>query len=208
MSQDQISLPNTKTGAHVGILGGSFDPPHICHALLALSFLSLEMIDALWIVPCGNHAFKGIVEDFKHRLAMCKVAFQEINSTSVLDIEDKLQAPSYTIKTIEFIRKTRPDLNLYLGLGSDLIANFDKWHRAGEIKDQTQPVIFERSSYPVSDLPRSLNTALIHNEFALPNAKSTDLRELLENDQRAKARGYLDHRVFTYIVSHDLYRKP
>ena len=55
-----MSLPSVPKGAHVGILGGSFDPPHLSHQLLALSALALEPLDALWVMPCADHPFAKV----------------------------------------------------------------------------------------------------------------------------------------------------
>src|SRR5690606_16507888 len=140
-------LPVVKPSSHIGILGGSFDPPHICHQLLALSFLALEPLDELWVIPCANHAFKNDLTDFAHRLTMCTIAFGRIKHVRVLDLENHLEGPSYTIETINFILKHLPTINLHLGIGSDLVANFHAWHRAQEIVHKAQIVIFERTSY-------------------------------------------------------------
>src|SRR5580658_1402932 len=117
------NLP-ANTGSNIGLLGGSFDPPHLGHSLLALSFLALEPIDELWIIPCQNHAFKGCLNSFEQRFDMCKLAFSRINNIRVLDLENSIDPPNYTIKTLDLILSKRPDLNLFFAIGSDLITDF------------------------------------------------------------------------------------
>jgi nicotinate-nucleotide adenylyltransferase len=92
-------IPSVKSGAQIGILGGSFDPPHIGHQLLALSFMALEPVDELWVIPCANHVFKGALSAFSHRLAMCSLAFARLHNVRVLDVENHLTAPNYTLRT-------------------------------------------------------------------------------------------------------------
>src|SRR5258708_38432850 len=101
--QSTLVLPTVKQNASIGILGGSFDPPHLCHQLLALSFLSLEPLDELWVIPCADHAFKNNLSSFPHRFAMCEIAFERIQKVLVLDLESKLATPNYTIETINAI---------------------------------------------------------------------------------------------------------
>lgn len=198
------ALPRVKEGAHIGILGGSFDPPHLCHELLALSFLALEPIDELWIVPCANHAFKSKLSDFSHRFAMCEIAFSRLNQIRVLDIENTMPSPSYTIQTLNFILEKRPDLSIAFGLGSDLVSSFDKWHQASEIAKKASIVIFERESYPIGNLPTILSSARIHDGYRLPDMNSTTLRNFFQKNQGTSP--FLDRDVMRYIAEHRLYR--
>lgn len=205
MSLQEIKLPSVKNNARIGILGGSFDPPHLCHELLAVSFLSLEPIHELWVIPCVNHAFKAnFSTPFSHRLAMCEIAFKRINNVRVLDIESKLKTPSYTIETITTIKKLRPDLDLMLCLGSDLIDSFHEWHRVQEITQSVDIAIFERSSYPIGHLPALLKNAQIHSGYLLPDTNSTKLRDFLPKRDPA-VKHFLDYEVLRYIEDHGLY---
>ena len=199
-------LPDIAINSQVGVIGGSFNPPHLGHQLLALSFLALEPIEQLWIIPCESHAFKGDVSDFKHRLAMCKLAFQRINKVQVLDIERHLKKPNFTILTIDAIKSARPDLSIVFGLGSDLVTDFAKWHRAQELVSKTQVVIFERESYPIKQLPPILKSARFHEGYVLPNMNSTELRQRLHQVGGSPMDAFLDRDVARYISDNQLYR--
>jgi nicotinate-nucleotide adenylyltransferase len=205
MSTQEIKVPAVKQKAHVGILGGTFDPPHLCHELLAVSFLSLEPIDELWVIPCANHAFKlDLSTAFSHRLAMCQRAMKHIRTVRVLDIESKLPTPSYTIETLTTIKKVRPDIELTLCLGSDLLDSFHEWQRAKDLAQMVKIAIFERTSYPITRLPDLLKNAQVHSGYLLPDTNSTRLRELLQN-RDASIRHFLDYEVVEYIEEHGLY---
>jgi len=203
---DRIELPAAKPNAHIGILGGSFDPPHLGHALLGLSFLSLEPIDELWIIPCANHAEKGSLSDFNHRFAMCHIAFNKIKQVRVLDLENRLKAPNYTIETINCILRLRPDLALFLALGSDLIGSFEQWHQAADIVQQTAIVIFERTNFPITKVPDILSKSHVHEGYSLPDTNSTSLRTYLSEQKKGGIKPLLDRDVFDYIKHHQLYR--
>ncbi|HXW53597.1 MAG TPA: nicotinate-nicotinamide nucleotide adenylyltransferase [Myxococcota bacterium] len=200
-----LVLPPLAFGARVGILGGSFDPPHLCHQLLALSFLAVEELDELWVIPCANHAYKAAATDFHHRLAMCTIAFARLNQVRVLDLEDKLPAPNYTIETLRAILNLRPDLKLLLCLGSDLIDGFPTWHEADEIVKLADIGIFERANYPIKTLPKILQGAHAYQGYALPDAASTNLRDVLSSQDRPTSKQFLDREVRNYITKNHLY---
>lgn len=200
-----FSFPPVGKKASIGLLGGSFDPPHLGHALLALSFLTLEPVDEIWVIPCGDHAFKGELTCFQDRLRMCELTFRNIKNLRVIDIENKLKAPNYTVNTIDHIVSNRPDLKLYLALGSDLIDDFHQWHKPEEILKKTTLVIFERTTSPIKSLPRLLDSAHIHQGYTLPGAKSTDVRNLLAKNQLKACAPLMDRHVLDYIKSHKLY---
>lgn len=200
-----ILLPPVALGARIGILGGSFDPPHLGHELLALSFLALEPLDELWIVPCANHANKSSLTPFMHRLSMCKLGFSRLRKVSVLDIENHLQPPNFTIQTLKAIKSLRPDLKLIWGLGSDLISGFGSWHEAEKLESLTDFVIFERENYPML-IPLLLKNARLHQGFVLPDMSSTELREFLKINNNSPECSFLDRLVFAYIQEHGLYK--
>lgn len=199
-----FTLPQAEHGAHIGIFGGSFDPPHLGHMMLGLSFLALEPIDQLWIIPCNDHALKESVSAFHHRMAMCKKAFAHLEKARVLDIEHHLPAPNYTINTITALKSRRPDLHLSFGLGSDLLGGFERWHEVSQLVRMVRIVIFAREHYPCNAVPRLLMQARIHESFALPDTNSTKLRETLGINPE-KACSLLDQRVQEYIKTQGLY---
>lgn len=168
--------------AQVGILGGSFDPPHLGHQLLALSALATTDLDALWVIPCANHAFQKSLSSFEHRYKMCELAFSRLYKTHVLTLENNLPTPSYTIQTVETILKLRPDLKLSLIMGSDLLEHFDSWEGASQLRKLCQLVVFDR---------RSL----------LSGVQSSQIRE----DIRKNNFNNLDLAVKAYIQKNNLY---
>ncbi len=205
MKNPPLVLPSVAPGARVGILGGSFDPPHLGHQLLALSFLAIEELDELWVIPCADHAFKEELTDFHHRFTMCKIAFARLNHVRVLDLENKLPIPNYTIETMKAILLARSDLRLLLCLGSDLVQGFTGWHQAEELVKIVDIGIFERANYPILSLPGPLQEAHIHRGYALPDAASTNLRDILRGQAQPLPSQFLDRGVLQYIVNHKLY---
>jgi nicotinate-nucleotide adenylyltransferase len=200
-----ILLPPAAVGARIGILGGSFDPPHLGHELLALSFLALEPLDHLWIIPCANHAHKTSFTPFDHRLSMCKLGFSRLSNVNILDIENHVPPPNFTIQTLRVIKSLRPDLKLIWGLGSDLLSGFGSWHEADKLEMLADFVIFERENYPMW-VPRLLKNARLHQGFVLPDTSSTELREFLKKNNNTPECSLIDRLVLAYINNNKLYK--
>ncbi|MES2504484.1 MAG: nicotinate-nicotinamide nucleotide adenylyltransferase [Myxococcota bacterium] len=175
-------LPNSPLNAKVGILGGSFDPPHLGHTLLALSALATTPIDEVWVMPCAAHAFQKPLTSFEHRIYMCEQAFSQLKNVHIVDIEQKLPTPNFTIATLEEISKLRPDLNLSLVMGSDLMDHFDTWEGADDIRKLAKLNIFDRKAL-------------------LPGAQSTQIRQAVKQQDFS----HLDLKVRAYIQKHNLY---
>ena len=114
-------LPDLVGAGKVGILGGSFNPPHVGHALLAHAMLSTEDLDELWIIPVWQHPFGKDSVSFEHRMDMCRLAFSLLgNRVRILDIESVLPTPSYTVQPLSAIHAVRPGIKPTLIIASDI----------------------------------------------------------------------------------------
>jgi nicotinate-nucleotide adenylyltransferase len=196
------NLPATRNNARVGILGGSFDPPHIGHQLLALGALAMTPIDEVWVLPCADHPQKKNHVAFEHRYKMCLLAFRRILDCQVVDLEAHLPAPSFTVKTLEAIKQLRPDVSLTLLLGSDLLTSIHSWHAPERLAQLANIAVFAREGHgSIAALPAQLSGAILYANFAFPDIQSRLLRE----GAHAKS-DYLDREVATYIEAKQLYR--
>ena len=131
----------------IGILGGSFDPPHRGHieiSKLAIKKLSLDQL--YWCVtkknPFKNKAFFSLKERMKKSTKTLK-KYKDIN---VLYLDDKVKS-SRMINIINYFRVTKNQKNLYLILGSDNLLNFHKWTSWKNIVKLTKLVVFSRKGY-------------------------------------------------------------
>jgi nicotinate-nucleotide adenylyltransferase len=199
-----IKLPKTRDNARVGILGGSFDPPHLGHQILALCALALEDIDQLWVIPCADHPFSKKLSSFEHRMEMCQLAFSFAGSNiEVVGIENELSGPSYTVKTLEAIREAQPKLELSFIMGSDVYLDLPKWQEPQNLAALARLVVFLRQGTELSDLTKVGFEAEIHDAFVLPHVKSTLIRESIRNNQTQTA--FVDRRVLSYVIENALY---
>jgi len=118
-----------RAGERIGILGGSFDPPHFGHLALA-EWARLELsLDRVVFVPAGvpphkrEHARSAVA----HRLAMTRLAVRDNPSFEVDPIETRRRGPSWTADTVRALAARWPGARLHLLMGADMFATFDTW---------------------------------------------------------------------------------
>ena len=178
----------------VAVYGGSFNPPHIVHALVASYVLGSHAVDKLIVVPTVQHPFAKDLTPHAHRLAMCELAMRHLHNVEVSAIEAELPGPSLTLHTLQALAARMPGAKLRFVLGSDLLPETPKWHAFDRIRELAPPIIVRRAGYPAEGVSGP----------ELPEVSSTQLRELLRAG--GSTEGYLDREVAAYIAKHGLYR--
>lgn len=176
----------------IGILGGSFDPPHLGHLLAATYALKVHEVDEVWFVPAFQHAFAKDLTDYRHRLAMVRRLIDGMGPKfKISTIERDMKADGRTLPVLkELARQHRPNL-FSLIVGSDAYAQRSKWYRFDEIEKRFMVLVVPRgnnSKYP----------------FGIPDISSTEVRRRLI--RRKSLGGLVTPAVANYIGEHDLYR--
>ena len=118
--------------SRTGLFGGSFDPVHNGHIKLAEFMMNELSLDRMIVIPTFVSPFKTGGSAAEDRYEMCRFAFSG-EKYEVSRIETDREGKSYTIDTVKEIRKTYPDDELFLIIGSDQLKNFHKWYKAAEI---------------------------------------------------------------------------
>ncbi|MCA9673082.1 MAG: nicotinate (nicotinamide) nucleotide adenylyltransferase [Myxococcales bacterium] len=181
------------SGRRLALLGGSFNPPHLAHQMLAMAVLSTRQADELWVIPCYRHALGKALEPFEHRVAMCRAAVAELGPrVRVSEIERELGEPSRTLRTVERIEADQPGRRLALVIGADILGETDEWYRWPEIERRVDVLVFGRVGY---DAGRDVIT--------LPDISSTEVRSRLADGRPVEH--LLPAAVHDYIVAHGLY---
>jgi len=131
----------------IGIYGGSFDPIHHGHLILAREARETLDLQKIIFVPALVSPFKGRAPaaDADTRLKMLQAAIKGENGFEVDDCELRRPPPSWTIDTLEHIRKRETDSELYLLIGEDNVATLDRWRRFDELKKMVRFVILDRT---------------------------------------------------------------
>lgn len=194
----------------IGIYGGSFDPVHKGHKLLAENLSKAINADKVIIIPAAVSPFKsGSFASDEDRLNMCKLAFSE-ELFEVSDIEIKRGGKSYTVDTVSEIKKLYPDSELYLFMGDDMLLSFHKWYEYREIlrlctlvcacRTEDLKKLSEMKIYAQTVLGLKENEIIICEKEPV-EISSTQIREALKNGKTK----FVDDEVYEYIKSRGLY---
>ena len=114
----------------IGILGGTFNPPHLGHLVCAQeAYIQLEL-ERVMLIPARQPPHKPVDEEpgAKHRLELCRLAVEGDPRFEVSDLELNREGPSYTVDTLSSLHSSIPDTDLYLILGGDIAAGLPDWH--------------------------------------------------------------------------------
>ncbi len=132
--------------AEVGIFGGSFNPPHVAHLIVAETVRDQFALDrVLWIPNFSPpHKENGELATPAQRFRMTELAVQDFDGFAISDIEIRRGGTSYTIDTIHALQEKEPQTNFHLIIGSDSLRTFADWHRAEEIAAAVPIIVYKR----------------------------------------------------------------
>ncbi|MFN0207021.1 MAG: nicotinate-nucleotide adenylyltransferase [Planctomycetota bacterium] len=129
----------------VGLFGGSFDPVHLGHLAMARAARDAMRLDEIvWMVARASPLKGGANAPALDRLEMVKRAIRGEAGFVASDLEIRRGGVSYTIDTIEALKKVRPGAQIYCIFGSDSLQTFTRWRAAGQIVKDAIPVIVPR----------------------------------------------------------------
>lgn len=135
----------------IGIYGGSFDPIHTGHAMVANFVSQCNVVDEVWLVVSRQNPLKkhSCIASDKDRLAMAELVGKNCLDTKVSDIELNLPFPSYTIDTLKELKKRYPDYFFKVIIGSDTLLTFEKWNKSEEILNEFGVIVYPRPGFPL-----------------------------------------------------------
>ena len=178
----------------VALYGGSFNPPHCAHQMVALYVLETAPVDELWLLPAGLHAHGKPLAPFADRLAMCERAAAPLGPrVKVSDIEQTLGGESRTLRTVRRLQQMFPDHVFSLVIGADLLPEVPIWMGAAELQATVPFVVVGRGGAPAPG-----------GGLAMPEVSSTSVREALAANRSVE--GLVPHAVLQYIYDRGLYQ--
>ena len=186
---------------NIGVLGGTFDPPHEAHLKIAERSLNQFKLDKIIFIPSGNPWQKKDSTPYSHRFEMTKILIKNSDSFAISDLESSEQNPSYTYETLEKLQ--HPKENLYFILGSDTAMNIKTWKNYGHLSNLTQFLIALRREDSSETLSKNFpfDYELIEGEKL--DLSSTGLREKLEENKMNNIG--LPSEIFNYIKENKIY---
>ena len=197
------------TGVASGVLGGSFDPVHLGHVAAAEAALRLRRLDRVLLIPAGQAPHKrALAAPFEDRLSMARLAVRGHPGLEVLDLEGRRPGPSYTVDTLEELRRRSPGASFELLVGADMLLDLPTWHRAGEVVRAAHVVAFGRPGSASEAARRAFDAAFgpgRHSwlDFDPLPVSSTEVRRRLAFGEPVA--GLLDPAVEAFLRSRGLY---
>lgn len=188
----------------IGIYGGSFDPIHTGHAMIANFVAQCNVVDEVWIMVSRQNPLKthGVYASDIHRLKMASLVADKCKNVRVTDIEMSLPLPSFTYESLKELKKRYPENDFKIIIGSDSLTNFESWRNHDIILKEFGVIVYPRPGYnmPSEEKPgmKYLNGA---PEFSI---SSSLIREYVSSGWNINYFVPVD--VSDYIIKNNLYR--
>ncbi|MEX2181795.1 MAG: nicotinate-nucleotide adenylyltransferase [Gemmatimonadaceae bacterium] len=187
----------------LGILGGTFDPPHIGHLLLAFDALDQLALARVVLIPAARQPLKAdaTMTPAGHRLAMTRLLAAADRRLEVDPVEVEREGLSFTIDTVRGYRAAHPDADLYLLMGEDTAATLPQWREAGALAGLVRIAVAGRGAESRA-LPSGFRA-----ERLTPRRVDLSATEIRERARSGRSiRGLVPDAVADYITTHRLYR--
>jgi nicotinate-nucleotide adenylyltransferase len=195
----------------LGILGGTFNPPHLGHLICAQEAHLRLGLDRVVVVPAAQSPHKPFDDEdpgAEHRLALCRHAFAGDQRFAVDALEAERPGPSYTVDTLMELHSREPDSELYLIVGGDVAAGLPTWREPERVLSLARLSVARRRGTPRRSIDEALE-GLSGGErtefFEMPRIgiSSTDIRRRVR--AREPIRYLVPDAVARYIDEHRLY---
>ncbi|QKS70833.1 nicotinate (nicotinamide) nucleotide adenylyltransferase [Paenalkalicoccus suaedae] len=165
----------------VGIIGGTFDPPHIGHLILAEEARITCLLDEVWWMPNAipPHKSKSNTDEGSRVKMVEQVVRMSPHFRLCLE-EIEREGVSYTVDTLHHLMKKHPSLAFHFIMGGDSVENFDSWYKANELKQLLPFIVMTRPGYEVGGQDTFRDLTIL--ERVQLDVSSTMIRESLSND--------------------------
>lgn len=187
----------TLSGRKIGIYSGSFNPVHIGHLALANYLCEFEGVDEVWFLVTPHNPLKeqGELMDDGLRLRLVQLAVEGYPRFRASDFEFHLPRPSYSIHTLEALRRSYPDTEFTLIIGSDNWLCFDRWFEAKRIVSEFGLLIYPRPGFEVDETMLPPHVRMVHAPCI--EVSSTFVRQALR--QGKDVRFFLPAKVYDEV---------
>jgi nicotinate-nucleotide adenylyltransferase len=199
----------------IGVFGGTFDPVHLGHLIMAEQCREQAKLDQVWFVPAARppHKLDRSLTPFAQRAEMLSLALAGTPAFRVDDLEKDRPGPSYTADTLEELHRRNPAADFALLLGSDCLPDLAHWKEPSRIVERAELLVFPRPAWPLLTIEQvrqalhldaesplrmqAVNVPLIH-------IASRDLRQRVAENR--SIRFFVPRAVECYIQEKKLYR--
>lgn len=187
----------------IGVMGGSFNPVHIGHLMVAEYVRQQANLDEVLMMLSPRNPLKSDADnlaDDTQRMEMLRIACADYKGLTPCDIELSMPRPSYTIDTLNALSSKYPEYDFTLIIGSDNWQLFDRWRASQEIIERYGVIVYPRPDYRI-DTPLPAGVTLV--EAPTVNLSGTFVRNAIS--QGVNVDVFLPKGVYNYIIEHKVY---
>jgi len=188
------------------LFGGTFDPPHIGHLLVAQTIFEVENFDKIVFIPTFKTPGKNNITDIKDRLAMLRMAVISNPKFEISDLEIQRGGTSYTIDTIREYKSGQDcdSRELHYLIGSDSLQIFHTWKDPREILDECQVIVAIRPGFRPSDISNWILRKVRFASIPRFEISSSTIRSRWQENKTI--RYMVTQPVWEYINDHGIYK--
>lgn len=194
--------------SRLGIMGGTFNPPHNAHLLIAELAREQYALDRVIFIVGGNPPHKKSEVEAIHRLNMTRLAIEGNEHFTDDDFEVKRDTKSYTVHTLEYLKDKYPSDELFFIIGEDSLRDLGKWYRPQEILNMANILVFPRKSQTsleaeINSVRERFDGGIFEIDAPVMELSSTDIRARIKNGKTV--RYMVPDKVIRYIEENGLY---
>lgn len=190
----------------IGLFGGTFNPIHIGHLIIADYILYEFNLDLIYFIPAYQTTYKDFKNNTGQRRKMIEIAIKDNDCFLLSDIELENKKISYTYKTVKKLYNKKD--RLFLILGDEWLSGFNKWHNYKEIFKYAELIIANRNNKNLKPQKGLIQykTKIFFSKNPVIEIGSTMIRERISKEQ--DIRYLVPEKVCKYIKKHKLYMSP
>lgn len=186
-------------GRRTGILGGSFDPPHVGHVSVARDLVEELRLDRLLVIPAGDPPHREVTLPAEVRLDLTRRAFADLPGIEVSPMEIERAGPSYTVDTLEALARRFPSDRLVLAIGADQLAAIHRWDRWRRIPELARIAVMPRRGREPAPSPESTPIEYVVANVTRVDISASRIRQRLEEGRSV-------HLLVPETIRHDVER--
>ncbi|WP_300410161.1 nicotinate (nicotinamide) nucleotide adenylyltransferase [Lagierella sp.] len=196
---------------NIGIFGGTFNPVHIGHLIIAQEVKEKMNLEKIVFVPSGNPPHKLIKVSKEDRLEMLRLAIEDNKDFLIEEYEINKSTKSYSLETVDYLEGKYNCKNLYFIVGEDSFMEIEKWYRYEELLSKVRLIVVNRKTKYKEILQEKMTSfnekGYITKWVKIPNLEisSSYIRE--EFEQGRNPRYYIPTNTYEYIRTRGIYDK-
>ena len=185
----------------IGILGGTFDPPHNAHKEIANRALQQFNLEKILFIPAGVSWQKNDALDYAFRYKMTELLIDENSKFEISDIENNLNKPTYTIETLKKLNLEKE--NTYFILGADAASGITSWNSYKELVKYTNFLIAPRESVSNTELKDIFPFEFQSINGSYLDISSTNVRKIINTENNLEE--FIPFEIIKFIKENSLY---